>query len=281
MKTILYATDYSRNSAAALQLAHLLAKKFDSKLIVLHVFDVPISFASPVSLSYMNKEKKLFVENRAKLRAFCTEHLGDGCEGNNISFMVDEYGSVTEGILEKALKFNVDLIAVGTKGASRVKEFLLGSTTKGLVRKATCPVLAVPEMKKIGNLETLAYATDFEQADIIAIRKLVKIAKAFDARIKVVHITTQKEYAGDQQMEWFKEMLLQKVKYPKMEFDLLFSDDILNRLQTYLLDSDADLLTMLERKDGGFFQAVLQDDLVQKMEGKIDIPLLSYAITNL
>lgn len=70
MKTILYATDYSNNSVAALRMAHLLAKKFISKLIVMHIFDVPISVASPLSMSYMKKEKRLFVENRAKLKEF-------------------------------------------------------------------------------------------------------------------------------------------------------------------------------------------------------------------
>ena len=65
MKTILYATDYSENSVAALRMAQLLAKKLGSKLIVMHVFDIPISLASPVSVSYLKKEKRLFVENRS------------------------------------------------------------------------------------------------------------------------------------------------------------------------------------------------------------------------
>ncbi|MFT5737026.1 MAG: hypothetical protein ACI9SG_001374 [Maribacter sp.] len=47
----------------ALLLANTLAEKFGAKLIVMHVFDIPISLASSVSISYMKKEKRQFVEN--------------------------------------------------------------------------------------------------------------------------------------------------------------------------------------------------------------------------
>ncbi len=281
MKTILYATDYSENSIAALQSAHLLTQKFNAKLIVMHVFDIPISLASPVSVSYMNKEKKLFVEHRAKLKEFLSEHLGSSWEAANISFVVDEDGSVWNGILEKALKFDANMIVVGTKGASQVKEFLLGSTTKALIQRAPCTVLAVPKTVKCTHFKKMVYATDFEQADNFALRRLVKIAKKFDAQVRVVHITTQKEYAGEEKMEWFKEMLNEKVDYKKMDFDLIFSDTIFEELVWYLEDSEADLLAMLERKNNTFYQKYIQNDMVRKMVKDIKVPLLSFNVVGL
>lgn len=281
MKTILYATDYSKNSVAALEFAHHLAIKLNSKLTVLHVFDVPISLASPVSISYMKKEKRLFVEHRAKLKAFCKEHLGDSHNGKGISFLVDENGSVPDSIMDKALKFDVDLIVVGTKGKSPVKEFFLGSTPKALIGKSSCPVLAVPEKYDELALRRIVYATDFEQADLFAINRLVAIAKKFDAEIRVVHITKQKEYAGEDQMEWFKDMLREKVDYAKLEFDLLFSDEIFKELVWYLEDSEADMLAMLERKESSFYQRYLQTDMVKKMVRNIHVPLLSFNVGGL
>lgn len=281
MKTILYATDYSENSVSALQLAHSFALKFDAKLIIMHVFDIPISLASPVSITYLKKEKRLFVEHRAKLKEFFTQRLGDAGNDVDINFVVDEDGSVPSGILEKALQFNADLICVGAKGASTLKEFVFGSTTKALIRQASCAVLAVPEGVVKLDFETMAYATDFEQADIFAIRKLVKIASKFDAQIRVVHITTKKEYAGEEQMEWFKEMLREKVDYAQLEFDLIFSDTVFDELIWYVEDSEADLLAMLERKDSTFYQKYFQTDIVKKMVKNIDVPLLSYSVGGL
>jgi nucleotide-binding universal stress UspA family protein len=276
MKTILYATDYSKDSATALKMSHLLAKKFGSKLFIMHVFDVPLTLASSVSVSYMNKEKRLIVENRSKLKKFCTEHLGDALQENNTNFVIDEDGSAADSIVEKATKYNVDLIVVGTKGTSRVKEFFLGSTTKALIKKALFAVMAVPKMHKIGAFETIAYATDFEQVDIFAIGRLIPIAKLFNSQIRIVHITTSNEYAGDQQMEWFKEMLQQKVEYGNLEFDLILSDNVFRELQDYLDNKNVSILAMLERRNNTFFEKYIQQDMVKKMVDDITIPLLSF-----
>ncbi len=281
MKKILYATDYSQNSISALKLAHTLAKKFEANLMVMHVFDIPILLASPVSLTYLKKEKRLFVEHRAKLKSFCAEKLGDSFEKNAITFLVDENGSVPDGILEKAYILDVDLIVVGTEGTSQIREFILGSTPKALIRKSPYPVLAVPAKSVETDLKTMVYATDFEQADIFAIKRLVKIARKLDAEIRVIHITTQKEYAGKDQMEWFKEILQEKVSYKKLKFDFIFSDNVFEKLVWYLENSEADLLAMLERKESTVYQRYFQTDMVKKMIKTIDIPLLSYNIAAL
>ena len=281
MKTILYATDYSQNSASALQLAYLLCRAFHAKLFVMHVMDMPISLASTVSISHMKKTKKLLQEHGSKLKEFCLKHLGDACEESQISFEVVHNSSVVDAIIEYVMKNNVELIAVGSKGGSPLKEFLLGSTAHALIKSAPTMVLSVPKMKTIDKIGTMIYATDFEQADIFAIGRLVKIATQFQASVKVVHITTPKEYAGDQQMEWFKDILRQKVQYKNMEFDLIFSDNILEELNGYLKKTNADLVAMLERKDSSFIQKYLLSDKVKKMASQLTIPLLSFNVSGL
>ncbi len=281
MKTILYATDYSQNSISALQLANIIAQKFKAKLIVMHVFDIPISLASPVSITYLRKEKKLFVEHTAKLKSFCEEHLKGTIDENSITFLVHEDGSVYDGILEKALTLDVDLIVVGAKGKSQTKELILGSTPKAIIRRSSYPVLTVPVKLDVTSLKKIVYATDFEQADIFAIKRLVNIAKIFKAKITVVHIISQKEYAGQDQMVWFKEMLTEKITYEKLGFLLIFSDAVFEELAGYLEDSETDLLAMLERKESTFYQKYLQTDMVKKMVETIHIPLLTYSVGGL
>ena len=280
MKTILYATDYSQNSVAALKLAYLLTKKFDAKLFVMHVFDIPLTL-STVSISHLKKEKRLLIENKSKLKEFCKEHLGDTWEGGDINFIVEENVSVVQTILKKATELEIDLIVLGAKGTSAVKQFFMGSATTALIKKAPCAVLAVPAMFTLENFQSMVYATDFEQADIFAINRLVEIAKKFNSKISIVHISTGAEYAGDQQMEWFKEMLYQKVTYDKMEFDLIFDDDIFEGLNRYLENAHASMFAMLERKDNSFSQRFLQEDKVKKMVSATTIPLISFNIGGL
>lgn len=281
MKSILYATDYSENSVAALHLAHTLATSLDAMFIVMHIFDMPLSLSSPVTLSYLKKEERLLVEHREKLADFCALHLGRHWQDDQTKLVVQEHNSVKDGILEKLVAYQIDMLVLGTKGASAMKELFLGSTTEALISSAPCAVLSVPENFRTDSLKTLVYATDFEQADLFAIDRLVKIAKAFDARVKVFHVTTKKEYAGDQQMEWFKDLLLQKVAYDQLEFVLRYSEKVLDTLQGYLIETKADVLAMLEREDRGIYRKLFHQDIVVRMESKIDIPLISFNVAGL
>ncbi len=122
---------------------------------------------------------------------------------------------------------------------------------------------------------------NIQNDDIYSIKKIAEIAKLFKATIKVVHITTKNEYVGEDQMEWFNEMLHQRVHYKKMKFDLIFSDNIYEELSAYVDNAGTDLLVMLEREDQGFFHKLTHIDLVKKMESNITIPLLSFNKANL
>lgn len=281
MNTIIYATDFSENSITALKVAHRFTKKFSSKLIVMHVFDMPISLTGTVAVSYLKKEKKLYAENHTKLRNFFDQNLDEVEMYLDLNFIVVEGNSVANAIMENAAKYNADLICVGTKGASALKEFLLGSTAKALLQKSPCALLVVPTNSKKILLNKMVYATDFEQADIFALNRLVKIALKFDAQINVVHFTAKNEYAGDDQMEWFKEMLQEKVHYANMEFNLIFSDTIFEDLLDYVNTTQANLLAMLERKESTFYQKYLQTDMVAKMIKDSTVPLLSFNVESL
>ncbi len=134
----------------------------------------------------------------------------------------------------------------------------MGSTTKHLIEKAPCPILSIPADVSHMPIKTIVYATDFEEEDVYAIRKLAEMAEQFDAEIKVIHISTKEEYKGERQMEWFKEMLHEKVKYGRIDFELLFTDDVFDALRIYLGDTGADLMVMLEREKGGFLKKWFQ-----------------------
>ena len=278
MKTILYATDYSEQSVTALKYAHSLALKFGAELIVLHVFNVPLSLASPVSIAFMKKEKKLLVEHRVKLEKFCSNHLGEAVKKIKPILVVAEDNSIVNAIQKKALSAHADLIVVGKKGASKVKEFFLGSTPQGLFKKVTCPVLVVPTGVHQEQLRTIVYATAFEQSDVFAIRRLAQLAQLFNAKIKVIHITTKEEYTGDQQMEWFKELLREKVNYSKIDFNLLYSESVFEDLQAFVVEENASMLVMLERSEELSLKRLFHRDLVKRMQDEIDIPLLSYNV---
>jgi nucleotide-binding universal stress UspA family protein len=281
MKTILYATDYSQNSVAALLYAHTICFKLKAKLLILHVFDEPMSLATKVSLAYLKKEQELYEMHQMKLEAFCYEHLKDRPIVTDRQVITLENRSSTDGILEAIVTHSPDMVAVGTKGVSALKEFLLGSTAIGLIKKAPCSVLTVPQYTSPAPLKTLVYATDFEEADIFAIRQLVKIANPFKAAIKIVHITTKAEYEEDRKVAWLKKILEQKINYKPMGFERIFSEDISKELHAYMERSEVSILGMLERKDSSLLRKFFHKDLVIAMESYFTIPLLCFKVGGL
>ncbi len=280
MKTILYATDYSDNSVAALQYAHTLSKKLNGKLLVLHVFVLSVTIASTVSLSYSRKEVKAFKEQRERLNSFCEEHLGIE-PTMNVTLRINEGTPAWESIINSANEMNVDFIVVGKKGESAIKKVLLGSTTSALVEKADCPVLAIPEKIASKEIKTMVYATALEEVDVLAIEKLVSIAKHLNASIKVVHIATKDEYAGEEQMEWFKEMLQQRINYNRLHFALWFSEDVFSALKQYLIEINPDILAMLERQGHSLIKSIWHRDIVKRMMTESKFPLMTYHKKNL
>ncbi|QBA64525.1 universal stress protein [Muriicola soli] len=280
MKTFLYATDLSENSISAFHFAVMLSEQLKAKLHVLHVFDMKATFISTVSLTYAKREEIMYKEQFEKLKEFCKKHHGLKLP-DYITLNVEENSFSSTGILEKAESLNADLILVGTKGSSLIKDIFLGSTATNLIKYSYVPVLAIPLEYESKPIRKIIYATAFEEADILAIRKLVGLAEPFGAEIKLIHVSTEDEYAGKDQMEWFREMLESKVEYDKINFDLRFSDDVFNTLFNYFKEEDASIIAMLEREGPGFFKGLWHKDTVSRMKLQIDRPLLSYHKNNL
>lgn len=281
MKTILYATDYSENSVAALKYAYKMSKQMGTRLVVTHVFDYPTVLGT-VGLDepFLHLEESAFKSHRLKLEKFCEEHLGSVWKVPNIQLEAVENKSVIKGIISVATEWHAYLIVIGMKGGSVLREMIMGSTTNHLIEKGPCPILCIPSDASHVPIKNIVYATDFEEEDVYAIRKLAEMADQLDAHIHVVHISTKEEYKGEMQMEWFKEMLHKKVTYKRMDFELLSSEDVFNTLRIYLGDKNADLMVMLERKHKSIIKKWFHQDLVKKMESYGRVPLLSFRGAN-
>lgn len=248
-----------------------------TRLVIVHVFDHPTVLGTEgLDQSFPNLGETAIKNHLSRLEKFCDEHLGSGWKAPDLQLQAVENNSVVKGVLSVAEEWHAQMIVVGTKGESALREIIMGSTTKRLIEKAPCPVMAIPADTTYKSPKTIVYATDFEEEDVFAIRKLTELAEAFDAEIKVLHIITEKKYEGEKQMEWFKEMLAEKVLYDKMEFKLFFSDDILGSLRTFLEDVDADMVVMLEREKKSIFKRWFGTSLVKKMETYGEVPLLSF-----
>ena len=276
MKTIIHATDYSENALAALKYSYSLCKKLNANLLVIHVFDYPTIMTAEVKEPYYHLEKDTFKLHTSKLKELCEEHLGDDLDKMNVSVEAIEDKSIVNGITSKATEISAFMIVTGMKGKSMLKEVILGNTTKHLIDKSPCPILAIPEDVSHSEIQTIVYATDFDQKDIKDIYILIEIAQPFNADIKVLHISPLKEFDRKKLISDFEKKAKENISYSNITFDFIPSDDTFEELRLYLGEENADIVAMLERKNNGLIKSIFHRDLVKKMESYGKIPLLSF-----
>lgn len=275
MKTILYATDCSKHDTYTLQYAYELCQHLNADLVLLHVYSIP-----PIQFSTIRPRKHLSVQTRDEqlsiLNEYATKHIKQNGALAKIKFEVTENIVVSDGILTKTKEVLPDLLLVGMKDKHTARGIFSGSIAKTLFEKVNCPFLIVPTTLNFRSIKTIVYASDFEEDDISAVQQLVEIAKPFNARINIVHISTKGEYTGAKQMQWFKEILQQKVNYANITFETIPNNTIYEGLRSYINSHEVDMIALLEREEKGFFTNLFHKDLTKKIESNINIPMLSF-----
>ncbi len=275
MKQILYATDCSEHSVPALKYVLQFANTIGAQLNLLHVYSLPpivySTFRSPEQLS-----KNASVEHLEVLKKYHESYHPVSTDSVPVEFYVKESNSIANTILTTAAEITVDLVVVGRKDEHSTRGLFAGNIASALLDKLECPLLIIPDTISPFRIHTMVYASDFEADDVLAISYLQAIAKSCSALLKVVHIPTKKEYSGTEQMEWFKDMVDQNVKSDEIDYHLVLSDSVLEGIQSFVIDTEADLFGMLEREEKGFFNRFIYGDKVRRMKSASTIPLLCF-----
>lgn len=274
MKTILVPTDFSKSSNNALEYAIAIAKREKAKIILAHSFhvtyiypDVPVQYAA----EQMHATE---ISANKQLKSMCAKVTASGklsCE------FINKQGLAVDLIVEIVEKKKVDLVVMGTKGASGIQEVLLGSNTASVIEKVKCPVIAVPEKASYTPIKHITYATNYETSDINSLKKLVEVAKLFDAKITLLHIYYD-EFVPDAEaeyMEKFKSKVKSKIHYNKMAFKFVYGKNLMKTLEDHVKQESPDLLSM-STHHRNLFDKLFGKSLTKKMAYHTKVPLIAF-----
>jgi nucleotide-binding universal stress UspA family protein len=139
---ILVPLDGSKHSLNALGKAIEIAKKFEGKLTLIHAYTIrlvslPKEYAHAETTPEMvevsgDAGAKLLADAKAKAKA----------AGVDVETLL-VVGPAVETIIEASENGEFDLIVIGARGLSPIKEIVLGSVSHGVTAHAKCPVLVV------------------------------------------------------------------------------------------------------------------------------------------
>jgi nucleotide-binding universal stress UspA family protein len=150
IKKILYATDHSKNSAYAFYYAIDIARRYDARIVILHVVEFLPRGIYPIGGEYEHGHfeiEKIDVEQiKNYLQKFCQKtqtKIGSPCV-ELVSSIIVHVGYPVEEILNVTDEEGCDLIILGTHGKGFLKRSFLGSVSNAVLHRAQKPVLLIP-----------------------------------------------------------------------------------------------------------------------------------------
>lgn len=267
MKNVLVPFDFSHHSRNALEYAAQLAAKADAKLCIFHAYDRSevlegVKVATTVS-AMEDIQKKL-------AKQF-------GLSEKKITGKVVQ-GEFIEEVMEFIAKNKFDMIALGTRGASGLRELLVGSYTVNLMKEVrTMPMLVVPEKASFDSIRNILLCSDLQEiADDNALDLVKEIAILFNADVRLAHV----EKKGSGKNPSYENVLEQRREIHLFEpevdctYKRIVSSDILSGIKYYMdKKEDNDMVAMVYREHS-FIETIFGMNHTHEMAYHTTVPLL-------
>ncbi len=188
MKRILVPTDFSSFAYYAAEVAASIARKTGARIYLLHAIEMPKYSVNDRFGEMTDTTEGLFVLKRAKQEFAKLIEQPFFKEVNVVE--VIQWEGVFETISDKAKEHEIDLIVMGSQGASGVKEFFIGSNTEKVIRTAPCPVLTVKERMPEFNPKKVVFASNFYGEAKREFEAILGIIELFDAEVHLLKVVT-------------------------------------------------------------------------------------------
>ncbi len=266
MKNILVPIDFSENSATALVYAFHLAEHMEARLELHHVI------LSSKSNGEANELKK---EARERLDAFAKglihQHSIVGADYFVSAHISPKFDTIAE---LDAMKFT-DLVVMGTKGASGLKEIFFGSNAIHLIENSSRPVLVIPEYCEYRNIDKILLCSDFDPVeDDEVFFPVKKLALDLDAEVRIAHIKTDDGPPDDQHILESRRELHYFGKEVKHSLKVIRHNSILEGINSYIDNKgDNDLVVLLNREHSTF-HTMFNSTLTRKFAFHPRLPLM-------
>ena len=273
MKKILFPTDFSKTANNAFVYALEMAKFLDAELIVLHVYDLPPvsyegypSYVSDVYESIELSNFENFKDEIPLLRKIAEEHLLEHIKMSHVL----EQGDLVSIIKSLVEDEKINMIVMGTNGASGLKEAFLGSNAGTVIQRVPVLSLTVPTTAKFDAIKKIGFTTRFTSKERRALLQVIAFAKTIKAKVKCVYVKTLDSDIKESKIEKWR----QDFKKEPVEFFVIQNEDVKGTISDFIKKQDIDILAMLSYKHT-FLESLFKKNIVKKMVYDTDVPILA------
>ncbi|KKM46540.1 hypothetical protein LCGC14_1559730 [marine sediment metagenome] len=274
MLRVLLPTDFSDNAFEAITYAILTFEHIECKFYLMHTYmppiyleDYVIGSLGEIGLRDIMRENVVTKLNKLRSRLE-NEFKNVKHTFQSLACLNTLSGQVEEMVNEE----KVDIIIMGTKGATGAQEILLGTHTIHIIKKANCPIIAIPPNFKYEVPGKILFPTDYEiEFAKDCLRFLLKIAQQHSSKIEVLNVSYGNELSEAQQDN--KRNLVKVLKDFNHSFHDLPEQNVIQAINNFQLNHKTNLLVMVKNKHT-FVERMFFEPLIKKIGLHIRIPFM-------
>lgn len=268
---ILLPTDFSENAWSAALYAIRMYAKVPCTFYFSHAWTFvntgSRTYISPSYIDTLQNTSKEQLETLKQRAQFVSPHS----EHEFKTIFSEDF--LSESIKTAIKDHAIDLVVMGTKGATGAKEFLLGSNSVNVIKKVKlCPILLVPHKYEYAKTDRIAFATDFNRPFGEELLPLANLAKLQNSKIEILHINGQDQLTEEQTKNL--NTLSDYLKSNPLNFNWISGKGSKKQLiSTFIEENNINLITMVNYEHS-FLEDLLNEPVIKKMGYHSLIPFM-------
>jgi nucleotide-binding universal stress UspA family protein len=274
IKNILTPTDFSATAHLAIEHSAFMARLSKATLHLLHVIKISeftYTINNPAAIGNDIKD----IEN------FSLQKLNEIAEqlcikyGISVNTLISK-GNPAEEIEIAVTNYNIDIVIMGTHGASGFNEYFIGSNAHKTIKKCHCPVLTVQvDSKKIG-FHDIVLPIENTHHSLEKVNKTIDFAKLYASKIHLLGVHHKIEGATEKQFELMLENVETVISHAGLSYDrtIVKGDNLAEQTLKYATKNNADLIVVLTDHESELNDSLL-GALAKQMVNHSKIPVLS------
>lgn len=272
MKNILVPTDFSENSVNALKYAQVLFSSWECNFYVLYVGTLLDTKKDSETLSNIDEDTS--ENSKQKLMELVDDARKHSTNAIHNFYALHEYGFFIPTIKKYIEGQQIDLIVMGTKGASGLKEKVVGSNAGDVITKVQCNTLIIPNDVDFSKPREMVFPSDFNifysHQILKSVAEMMELGKG---KLRIMNALKEGDKLNQEQ-ESNKEYLLDYMgeTFPnRYSFHIITNKSVKSAIQCFVESRDIDMMVMVA-KNLNFIQQILFDSIVEKISFHTKIP---------
>ncbi|WP_298493599.1 universal stress protein [uncultured Algibacter sp.] len=270
-RNILIPTDFSDNSWSAIGYALKLYANEECSFYFLNSISIKVSTLSNLSNKLLETMKDDALKELLQVKKIVEINNANANHDYQIILSTENLNKAINKAIEE---WKIDLIVMGTKGATGTKELFFGSNTVHVINNIrNCPILIVPEDYNFITPTQIAFPTDYNRFySIKEIKPLKHIADLYNSKIRIVHINVKKELNDVQDYNLFE--LQSYLKNYECSFHWMpkYAKKVVE-INDFIEELNIEILAMVNYKHS-FIEKIIKEPVIKKIGFKPVIPFL-------